>query len=299
MPQIAFQDVVDAFKYCWVVLNQPLFPVGNHNITIGTLVAVLVVVAVTRRASRLAGEGISAVMRRRQLGDEGTIASFARLTQYAVLVLGALVGAQMVGIDVGTLFTAGAVFAVGIGFALQNIAENFVSGVILLMERTLRPGDTVFVDGEIVRIRELGIRATRTETLDGDALIIPNGTLVQSNVRNYSLLHRPVRVRLPVGVAYGTDYRRAHQVLLDAATPLCEGRDPVVALTEFGDSAVVFEVSSWIQDAFTLQKARSELAHAVAEALKDADITIAFPQLDVHFDPGVMRGAGGAGPGAS
>lgn len=266
----------------WWALNQPLLVVSDTHITAGTIIAVLVLALLTRRAATAASDGVAAVMRSRELGDPGTIASFSRLTSYAVMISGGVIGTHLIGIDLGSLVAAGAVFAVGVGFALQGIAQNFVSGVILLLERTIRPGDVIQVDGTMVRIQELGIRATRALTLDGVALIIPNGTLVQSNVLNYSLLRQDTRCRVIVGVAYGSDYQHVFEVLRQTAAALTE-RAPVIQLKNFGDSAVEFEASIWIPDAFQRDNKKSELALAIAAAFKREHIEIAFPQLDLHI----------------
>ena len=192
------------------------------------------------------------------------------------------------GINLSALFTAGAVFAVGIGFAMQTIAQNFVAGIILLVERSIKPGDILEVDGEVVRVEELGIRACLARTRDDDELIIPNATLVQSTVTNYTL-HDPImRLRVSVGVAYESDMAVVHQVLKKAASALewrMKDRDPVVYLTEFADSAVNFEVSVWINEPWTSKGRESDLRFAVWDALAAANVSIAFPQLDVHLTP--------------
>ena len=273
----------------WWALNQPLIVVSDTQITVATILAVVVLALVTRRTARGAADAVAAVMKRRELGDAGTIASFSRLTSYAVMIAGGVIGAHLIGIDLGSLVAAGAVFAVGISFALQSIAQNFVSGVILLVERTIRPGDVIQVDGTLVRIQELGIRATRALTLDGVALIIPNGTLVQSNVLNYSLLRQDTRVRVLVGVAYGSDYQHVFEVLRRTAAALTQ-REPVIQLKNFGDSSVEFETSIWIPDAFQRDNRKSDLALAIAAAFKRENIEIAFPQLDLHIKQSIPPG---------
>jgi small-conductance mechanosensitive channel len=201
--------------------------------------------------------------------------------------VGFAIGLETLGIDLGAFFTAGAVFAVGIGFAMQNIAENFVSGVILLVERTIRPGDILEVNGEMVRVRNLGIRSTLARTTDDEEIIIPNSELVKNPVKNLRLSDSLLRVRVPVGVAYDSDLPTVMKVLQTTARtvqPDLDSSPPVVVLTAFGASSIDFEVSVWTLDPWSKPVVRSNLILAMWKALEEADIVIAFPQLDVHVD---------------
>ena len=148
----------------------------------------------------------------------------------------------------------------------------------------------------MVRIIRMGARATVARTRDDEELIIPNSTLVQSTVKNLTLTDALYRIRSRVGVSYSSDMDKVEEVLGSVARSL-EGRhderEPVIYLADFGDSSVVWEISVWLADPWRGPQARSDLNKAIWNGLKDAGITIAFPQLDVHFDPGVgvVRGA--------
>ena len=153
------------------------------------------------------------------------------------------------------------------------------------------------VDGQTVRVMKMGIRATLARTLDDEEIIIPNSLLAQNPVKNFTLADSLYRLRAKVGVVYGADLRRVFEVLREAAGGLAwktATREPTVLLTDFGDSAVNFEVSVWIDNPWRMRRFRSELNEAIWWALKQAQITIAFPQLDVHLDP-AERPAGGGG----
>ena len=216
-----------------------------------------------------------------------------RLVHYLVLMLGLGVGLQTAGINLSALFAAGAVFAVGIGFAMQNIAQNFVSGVIVLAEQVIRPGDVLEIDGHVVQVEEMGIRSTVVRTLDEEFLIVPNSILAQNTVKNFSLKKGILRVRVAVGVSYDADMREVESVLMAAAATVSdqvEGRSPVVLLRQFGSSSVDFDVSIWIRNPWDLQLRAAELRQAIWWGLQDAGIVIAFPQLDVHLDAAVTDG---------
>ena len=265
-----------------------LFHVGTTPVSAATIIVFVGILFVTLIASRLVRRALRDALSHRKVLDEGTIAVSQRLTHYVVVTIGVGIALETVGVDLTGLFTAGAVFAVGFGFAMQNIAQNFVSGIILLIERSITPGDVLEIDGEWVRVDTLGIRSTIVRTLDEEDLIVPNSTLIQSSVKNFTLKDDLYRLRVRVGVAYESDLRQVMDVLMAAARGV-DGRetkkDPVVLLWEFADSSVVFDVSIWIHNPFTSMTGRSQLNQAVWWGLKDADVTIAFPQLDVHLDP--------------
>jgi small-conductance mechanosensitive channel len=175
---------------------------------------------------------------------------------------------------------------VGFGFAMQNITQNFFSGLILLMERSIKPGDILEVDDRMVRVREMGLRSTVARTLDEEDLIIPNAVLVQQTVKNYTLRDNLVRLRATVGVAYGSDLEAVEEGLERAChglPGLSPGHPPAVLLTGLGDSAVLFEVSVWIENPWASRIVLSQLYKEIVTALGRVGVTIAFPQLDVHL----------------
>lgn len=267
------------------VLDAPLFTIGNTALTPLTLVTAAAVLLATFVLARLAQRATTRAFRLRGVADEGTAHIAERLAGYAVTLLGLGIALQTVGVNLGALFTAGAFFAVALGFAVQNVGQNFVSGVILLTERTIKPGDVLEVEGRVVRVTRLGMRATVARTRDEEDLIIPNATLVQNTITNFTLRDTVYRLRATVGVAYDSDVRRVFQVLegVGAGFPhrLAE-HPPRVLLLEFGDSALLFEVLVWVEDPWRARALKSEMNAAIWWALKEAGITIPFPQRDVH-----------------
>ena len=272
-----------------------LFTVAGTPIDLGTLILFVCIVGITLLLSQIAERATERFLERRGARGHGTVGVVGRLVNYGFVGIGLAIALNMVGINLTALFTAGAVFAVAIGFAMQNIAQNFMSGVILLTERTIKPGDIVEVGGTMVRVQHLGIRSTVARSLDEEDLIIPNADLVQSTVKNFTLRDTTYRVRIPVGVVYAADMDLVRRVLTEVATRLPgrhPERDPVIYMTDFGSSSVDFEVSVWIDDPWLHRRIRSELHFAVWKALREAGITIAFPQLDLHLDPEVVERMG-------
>ena len=279
--------------------NRPLFTLAGTGVTAISIVTFVLILLVSLWISGLLQRVSERWLRTRGIADEGAIATSKRLLHYAVVLVGLGIAIQTMGINLAALFAAGAVVAVALGFAMQNILQNFVSGVILLAERSITEGDVLEVDGRIVKVVRMGTRATVARTRDEEEIIIPNSTLVQASVINHTLGDTLYRIRAPVGVTYGSDMDRVARVLREAGSSVEERvqeKDPLVLLVEFGNSSVDFEVSIWAQDPWTARVTRSNLNWAIWNHLKAAGITIAFPQVDVHFDEGVsFPGPGAAG----
>jgi len=274
------------------VLNTGLLDVAGSSITLATLLVFGAIVAITFRVSRVLQRLLSMWFHRRGVQAEGSLGVMQRLLHYAIVAIGLGVALQTVGIRLGALFAAGAVFAVGIGFAMQNIAQNFVSGFILLLERSIKPGDVLNVDGRVVRVVEMTIRSTIVRTRDGEDLIVPNANLVQATVNNLTMRDKAIRLRATVGVHYGSDMARVRAVLEDMAAALHWRNtelEPQVLLLGFGGSSVDWEVSIWSDDPWASRRDLSRLYEATWDALHHAGVTIAYPQVDVHLDAPVTE----------
>ncbi len=277
-------------------LTAELVVISGTSITGATVLVFFTIILLTFWFARLLQRATERLLMKRGGTDQGTAGAASRLLRYMVLIAGLSAGLHSVGINLSALFAAGALFAVAIGFAMQNVVANFVSGVILLAERVIKPGDILEVDGTMVRVTDMGIRATVVRTLDDEDLVLPNSTLVQSNVKNFTLNDRLYRIRVVVGVNYDSDLRQVREVLETCAREVdsrSKGKEPVVLLTSFGASSVDFEISVWVEDPWHSRRGRSDLREAIWWALKGAAITIAFPQLDVHLDDPVIEGLRG------
>lgn len=276
------------------VINRPLFTIGGTPVTPATLIVVAIIVVVTLGISFLLQRGTRRALTLRGKADESAVAVSVRLVHYVTLMLGFAIALQTVGVNLAALFTAGAFFAIALGFAMQNVAQNFVSGVILITERTIKPGDVLNVENTLVRVTKMGLRATVVRSRDEEDLIIPNSVLVQNTVTNYTLRDSVFRLKATVSVSYGSDMKLVMRVLNETAAsfePRLAAFEPLVLMTEFGDSGVYFEIFVWISDPWFARRMLSDLNQAIWFALKNNGVTIPFPQRDVHFYP-----AGPAGP---
>lgn len=273
-------------------LDLHLFRLGGTDVTVATLLTAVMIALVTLVLTRLLSQWLNRMAASRDVQRAGSLAVTERLIHYAVLLGGFGLALHTLGVDLTALFAAGALFAIAIGFAMQNIASNFVSGLILLFERTIKPGDIVEVDGRLMTIRDMGIRATLARALNDEDVIIPNSLLVQSTVKNFTLRDTLYRVDTDVGVVYGSDMHAVKEALLGAARSVpwrSAERDPLVLMRQFGTSSVDFMVSVWTNDPWGIRQQRSILNEAIWWQLKEAGITIAFPQVDVHLDPRVEQ----------
>jgi small-conductance mechanosensitive channel len=269
-----------------------LFDLAATPITVATLLTFAIIILATLVISKILEAATVRAFRIRKITEEGTVGAAQRLVHYLILIIGISVALQTIGINLNALFAAGALFAVALGFAMQNITQNFVSGVILLVERSIKPGDILRVEGRLVKVIRMGIRATVSRTLDDEEIILPNSVLVQNSVTNFTLKDRLYRLRATVGVVYWSDMAKVREALEKVAGDIAwrvQSMDPRIQLRQFGNSSVDFEVSVWIDEPWRCQQRLSELNEAIWFALKEAEITIAFPQIDVHFDGAVNQ----------
>jgi small-conductance mechanosensitive channel len=269
-------------------LGVQLFAVRTTEVTVGSLIIFLLVVLATYMLARLSRRGIQRFFEKKELRAQANSEILQRITQYLVMLAGIVAGLQVIGIDLSTLFAAGAIFAVGFGFAMQNITQNFVSGVILLVERTIKQSDVLEIEGQVVKVVKMGIRSTVVRTRNEEEIIVPNSILVQGMVKNYTLSDASFLVSATVGVTYGSDMAKVREVLEETAKRIPwrdQSEEPRVLMSEFADSSVVFKVFVWSNEPWIARRLVSELNEAIWWALKEAGIVIAFPQLDVHFDP--------------
>lgn len=271
------------------VFGRPVLPLGSSGLSLGALlqlallVLLLFFVAGCLRAwltgRLLAGTRLDASARQ----------AVGALFHYSVVFLGLLVILQTSGIDLTALSVAAGGLGIGIGFGLQNIANNLVSGLIVLMERPVKIGDRIEVAGTEGQVVEIRARSTTVLTNDNIAIIIPNSRFITEEVINWSYSDPKVRFRIPVPVGYDSDVRQVEQLLLEVARANPDVLDdpvPVVRFLEFGDSGLLFELRAWTTTLIQRKgKLVSDLNFAILDAFRAHGVTIPYPQRDVHLKP--------------
>ena len=259
---------------------------GELEFTLGGVATFVIGVLVAVYASRLVRFLLNEEILSRVAWPPGAKSTTATLAYYGVLFAGLLLALSAAGIETSQFALVVGALGVGIGFGLQNVVNNFVSGLILMFERPIQPGDIIDVDTLQGRVIEIGLRATRVQTWEGAEVIVPNGTMLSGNLINWTLSDTSRRVEIPVGVAYGTSVRRVLDLLVKVAQQQPDAMKdpaPVVLFTGFGESSLDFSVRFWTRDAATAVAARSEAGVAISEALEAEGIEIPFPQRDLHL----------------
>ena len=219
----------------------------------------------------------------------------SRILGYTLIAIGFYVAFQAVGFDLSSLAIVAASLGVGVGFGLQNIINNFVSGIIILAERPISIGDRIEVAGVAGRVTKIQLRSTTVVTNDNITMIVPNADFISNTVTNWSHGDPKVRIRVPVGVAYGSDLKLLQQLLLEAAgehPKALRDPSPVVLFNEFGDSSLNFELGVWTQEMTAAPiHFTSEMNFIIEQKLRENDIEIPFPQRDLHVRSGLPAAA--------
>ena len=245
--------------------------------------------------SRMLQRRIDRRLRQDSHNDEATIRAYKNIARSIVMVPGILIAVHVLGLNLSVFFTTGGLFAVALAFAMKNMAENYVSGMLLRLERTIKPGDVLETEGAMVRVKSIGFRATIARTKDEKDLVIPNSQLVQDRVVNYTYRDTVCRVETTVGVAYSSDLKKVREVLDSVCGQFdwaSSQHKPAVIMSGFGDSAVNFKIRVWIENPWDAGRRKALLNEAIWWGLKEAGIVIAHPQLDVHFDEKSKKTAG-------
>lgn len=266
--------------------DQPLLRLGDQTITVLTIAKIVFwITAITLANLVFQRMILRRVLKRTRLAL-GLQFAIAKIFGYTVVVVGSYAALVANGVDLSSLAVVAGALGLGIGFGLQNIVANFVSGVVLLAERPVAVGDRIEVQGVAGQVLKINLRATTVVTNDNIAIIVPNLQLTSNPVTNWSHGGPRVRMRLPVGVAYGTDPERLRTLLRDVAAAhqdVLTRPAPTVYFDGFGDNALNFELAVWTETMTTSpRRLRSALYFAIERALRESHIEIPFPQRVVH-----------------
>ncbi|MCR9256926.1 MAG: mechanosensitive ion channel [Alphaproteobacteria bacterium] len=262
------------------------FEIGQVRISLIDIAAAILVFVVAMGMTRL----LQRTLRDRVLPqtrlDQGIRHSVTAGVGYVGAILGGLIAVTVVGVDLSNIALIAGALSVGIGFGLQNIVNNFVSGLILLVERPIKVGDWVNVGGNEGFVKQINVRATEIETFQKASVIIPNADLLSSAVTNWTHKDRYGRIEVGVGVAYGTDTRKVERILIETARqhPLVSVRpEPFVVFVNFGDSSLDFELRCYTSDVIMKLIIGSDIRHEIDRKFRVEGIEIPFPQRVVHM----------------
>ena len=278
-------------QFCVKAWSTELF----GSVTIGSILLLLILFASVIIIERIVQKQLIRRFLSRTKLQPSLQFGLSRIIGYTLIAVGFYVAFQLVGVDLSSLAIIAASLGVGIGFGLQNIINNLVSGIIILAERPISIGDRIEVAGVAGRVTKIQLRSTTVVTNDNITMIVPNADFISNTVTNWSHGDPKVRIRVPVGVAYGSDLKLLQRLLLEAAAEHPKAlRDPspVVLFTEFGDSSLNFELGVWTQEmTATPIHFTSEMNFIIDQKLRENDIEIPFPQRDLHVRSGLPAAA--------
>jgi small-conductance mechanosensitive channel len=276
----------DSIGEAWHTIVSAGFTFGDRTISVQMLLIALAALYVTILLSRLLRSLLEEeVFPRRQM-DRGVRDSINKLLHYAILALGVLMALSLAGIDLKNFAVLAGALGIGIGFGLQNIVNNFVSGLILLFERPIKVGDMIVLDGEWGTVGKIGLRSTTVETFDESEVIVPNSILVSEKVTNWTLSSEQSRIVVPVGVAYGSDLEKVLRILYEAANQHPQVLDtppPSAIFTAFGNSSLDFELRVWTSSVSNRLIIKNDLLLYIDRRFREENVEIPFPQRDLHL----------------
>jgi len=275
--------------------NVTLFSVGETPVAGTDIVRVLVILFVAYLLSRLVQHAIGRLGERESPGTQASLYTIGRLSHYAIITIAVFVALSSIGLDFRNLALVAGALSVGIGFGLQAPVQNFVSGLIILFERSLRVGDYIELDtGLTGTVKSINVRSTLINTNDNIDIVVPNSEFVTTRLTNWTLGERILRVRIPFGVAYGSDKELVRKAAQEAAAEVpytlthMKGREPDVWLVEYGDNSLNFLLLVWVNRQGARRPTRSRAAYlwALESKLAEYGIEIPFPQRDLHLRSG-------------
>lgn len=268
------------------ILYFELLRTQSMVITVGSIVVTLIILAGTHLLLKLLSAVLRRTMRARAV-PEGRQTSLLQLISYFIWILGGIIGLQSLGVDITFFVASSAALLVGIGLGLQNVFKDFVSGIIILLDGTVKAGDVVEIGGWVVKVKDVSLRTSSVVTRDDNIVIIPNHKFIEENVINWTHNAAPTRFELDVGVDYSSDIRQVEKVLLDSVRmrdDLLQSspHEPYVRLMNFGSSSLDFQLIFWSNSLFRIETVKSHMRFSIVEAFQKNGITIPFTQVVLH-----------------
>jgi len=266
-----------------------LFSVKDNNIALGNIIFGLILLILGMGLTKYLSRQIVLLIPRRFRNDISVKKSLETIFRYLLVAFVFLFALSVVGIPLTAFTVIGGALALGIGLGSQNLVNNFLSGLVLMMERPLKVGDIVEMENRRGTVEHIGGRSTRIKTFENYRMVIPNSKLLENSVVNWSLVDNFLRREVIVGVAYGSPVQKVHDLIIQAVTDnknVEKDPKPFVLFTDFGDSALIFRALFWVQLTDTVNPLiiESDIRFRIDELFRNAGVTIAFPQRDIHID---------------
>lgn len=264
------------------IFGLSLIKTEHINFTLGALLAIVVAFIVTSFLLKLIRK---LVTRNLPLEDKNKFISIFQFIKYIVYIFVLMFALKISGIDITVLLTASAAIFIGLGFALQQLFQDLIAGVLIILDQSLKVGDIIELDGKVGQVQKISLRSTRAYTRNQRVMIIPNHKFMSDLLFNWTQNDTIVRDNVEVGIAYGSDTKLAEKILIDC-TKNIEGiliePESNVLFDNFGDSSLDFVVNFYVNDAFSVQRIKSDLRFEIDKQFRENNISIPFPQRDLH-----------------
>jgi small-conductance mechanosensitive channel len=273
-------------KYIEQVLEFELFEIGGFSISVYNLLLVVIIFFAVKGITHSLDLLVKKRLEKKGLTDEGRSSSITQILKYIVYVVGFFITVQSLGINVDLILGVFAALGLGIGFALQDVFKDLISGIIILFEGNVSVGDILEVDGLVGTVKEIKLRTSLIRTRDGIFIVVPNNRVVNEKVINWSTNTKITRFSISVGVAYGSDVEKVKELLLQSANEneqVSKRPIPMVFFHDFGDSALMFELHFWVLNTWSIEIIKSELRFSMDKLFRENNVQIPFPQRDVHL----------------
>ncbi|MDE2817317.1 MAG: mechanosensitive ion channel [Chloroflexota bacterium] len=278
---------MEALDTLWRVLDVTLFTIDTTNVDIKNIVVLIVILGVTWVVARRVRGAFQARASEDDQPDAPAKYAAGAMVHYLIVIIGSYIGFRTLGFDLDAVLVVLGALGIGIGFGLQSIVNNFVSGLILLAERPIKVGigDVIEVNGQLGTVEHLGARATTLRKFDHTQAVVPNADLLSSLVINWSLDDRRIRLDFSVHVSYASDTKLVEETLFDIVQnhpAILDDPEPRVFLRTFGDSALDFWVIAWVADLSDRFQTVSDLHHTVCATFQEKGIKVPYPQRTVY-----------------
>lgn len=265
------------------ILSYAIYQSTDISITIGTVLLILFSCIIVYYALNIIRRLITSKL---PIGDGNKFISLFKFFKYIIYLIVVIVVLSSSGVDLTVLLTASAALFVGLGFALQYLFQDIISGILIILDQSLHVGDVIEVEEKVGKVIDIKLRTTRAITRDDKIIVIPNHKFLTDSIYNYTQNHKTTRESVAVGVAYGSDTRLVEKILLqsiDEQKGVLKNPKPFVMFDDFGDSSLNFRVCFFINDSFTDPRVKSDIRFRIDAKFRENSITIPFPQRDVHI----------------
>lgn len=273
-------------KYIEHVLEFELFEIGKFTLSVYNLILVTVIFFAVKGINHSLDLLVKKRLEKKGLNDEGRGKSINQIFKYIIYILGFFIAIKSLGINVDLILGVFAALGLGVGFALQDVFKDLISGIIILFEGNVSVGDILEVEGTVGSVKEIKIRTSILRTRDGVYIVLPNSRVVNDKVINWTKSSKITRFHINVGVSYGSDIELVRELLFSAAKELDEissRPNPKVFFKDFGDSALNFEIHFWVTDTWEIEVIKSDLRFYIDKLFRKNNVRIPFPQRDVHM----------------